>query len=188
MGSVSDSLRGRLLVATPDLADPNYFRTVVLMLEHSDEGALGVVLNRPARDTTVAEPLPAWAPLAVEPPVVFVGGPVQPEAAIGLARRAGSADPDGFAPLADDLGTVDLGRDPVDVAPPVDRLRVFAGYSGWGARQLDGELDAGGWFVVDADPSDLWTAEPETLWRAVLRRQSGKERLFAEFPLEPGLN
>jgi putative transcriptional regulator len=188
VGSGSESLRGRLLVATPDLADPNFSRTVVLLLEHSDDGALGVVLNRPAAATTVAEPLPAWAPLAVDPPVIFVGGPVQPEAAIGVARRAGEADPDGFAPFSDELGTVDLGRDPTDVAPRVDRLRVFAGYSGWGARQLEGELEAGGWFLVDADPSDLWTAEPAMLWRAVLRRQPGKERLFAEFPADASLN
>lgn len=185
---MSDSLRGRLLVATPDLADPNFFRAVVLVLEHSDDGALGVVLNRPTSETTVEDPLPAWAPLAVDPPVIFVGGPVQPEAAIGLARRADQGDPDGFAPLSGELGTVDLERDPTDVAPRVDRLRVFAGYSGWGPRQLESELDAGGWFVVDAEPSDLWTAEPDTLWRAVLRRQRGKERIFAEYPLDANLN
>jgi putative transcriptional regulator len=185
---VSDSLRGRLLVATPDLADPNFFRTVVLVLEHSDEGALGVVLNRPSPATAVEDPLPAWAPLAVDPSVIFVGGPVQPQAAIGLARRADRAEPDGFAPLSDELGTVDLERHPAEVAPRVDRLRVFAGYSGWGPHQLETELEAGGWFVVDADPSDLWTAEPDTLWRVVLRRQPGKERLFAEFPLDASLN
>ena len=185
---MSDSLRGRLLVATPDLADPNFFRTVVLILEHTDDGALGVVLNRPSPDTTVETPLPAWAPLAVDPPVIFVGGPVQPEAAIGLARRADRGDPDGFAPLSDELGTVDLERDPALVAPRIDRLRVFAGYSGWGPHQLEAELEADGWFVVDAEPSDLWTAEPEALWRAVLRRQRGKERLFAEYPLDASLN
>jgi putative transcriptional regulator len=185
---VSDSLRGRLLVAAPDLADPNFFRTVVLILEHTVDGALGVVLNRPSPDTTVEAPLPAWAPLAVDPPVIFVGGPVQPEAAIGLAHQAERGVPDGFAPLSDELGTVDLERDPAAVAPRIDRLRVFAGYSGWGPRQLEQELEADGWFVVDAEPSDLWTAEPETLWRTVLRRQRGKERLFAEYPLDASLN
>lgn len=185
---MSDSLRGRLLVATPDLADPNFFRTVVLVLEHSDDGALGVILNRPSPATAVEDPLPAWASLAVDPPVIFVGGPVQPEAAIGLAHRAERAAPDGFAPLSDELGTVDLERHPAQVAPRVDRVRVFAGYAGWGPRQLEQELDADGWFVVDADPADLWTAEPDTLWRTVLRRQRGKERIFAEFPLDASLN
>ncbi len=185
---MTESLRGRLLVATPDLADPNFFRTVVLVLEHSDDGALGVVLNRPSPATAVEDPLPAWASLAVDPPVIFVGGPVQPEAAIGLARRAERAAPDGFAPLSDELGTVDLERHPAQVAPRVDRVRVFAGYAGWGPHQLEQELDADGWFVVDADPSDLWTADPDTLWRTVLRRQRGKERIFAEFPLDASLN
>ena len=101
-------MRGRLLVATPDLEDPNFFRTVVLMLEHTDDGALGVVLNRPSSGTTVGETLPAWAALAAEPSVVFVGGPVQPEAAIGLARGEPGVEPDGLAPLFDGLGTVDL--------------------------------------------------------------------------------
>jgi putative transcriptional regulator len=185
---VSDSLRGQLLVATPDLADPNFFRTVVLVLEHSPDGALGVVLNRPSAANTVEDPLPAWAPLAADPPVIFVGGPVQPEAAIGLARRVEAAEPDGFAPLSGELGTVDLERDPADVAPRVDRIRVFAGYSGWGPRQLEGELESGGWFVVGAEPSDLWTAEPGALWRAVLRRQHGNERLFADYPLDARFN
>ena len=181
-------MRGRLLVATPDLEDPNFFRTVVLLLEHTPEGALGVVLNRPSSGTTVGETLPAWAAVAAEPPVVFVGGPVQPEAAIGLARGDHGAEPDGFAPLFDGLGTVDLERAPDEVVPRVERLRVFAGYSGWGPRQLEAELDAGGWFVVRAERADPWSASPEGLWRAVLRRQHGKARLFADFPVDARLN
>jgi len=184
---VRASLRGRLLVATPDLEDPNFFRTVVLVLEHHEEGALGVVLNR-STGTEVGQPLPAWADLAVPPTVVFSGGPVQPDAAIGLARRADPSDADGFAPLFDDLGTVDLARDPDAVTPRVDRLRVFAGYAGWAPGQLERELDAGGWFDLPVDRADPWTAEPEALWRAVLRRQRGKERLFADFPLDAKLN
>src|SRR5262249_29551527 len=95
---VDEQLRGRLLVATPDLDDPNFFRSVVLVLEHNREGALGVVLNRPGA-TAVATPLPAWAALVVEPAVLFVGGPVQPEAAIGIGRRVDGDAADGFAPL-----------------------------------------------------------------------------------------
>jgi putative transcriptional regulator len=185
---VSESLRGRLLVATPDLEDPNFFRTVVLILEHHPDGAVGVVLNRPASGTDVSQPLPAWAALAAVPAVVFVGGPVQPEAAIGLARAVDREEPDGFAPLFGELGTVDLERDPASVTPRVDRVRVFAGYSGWGPGQLEHELTAGGWFELAVDPADTWTASPETLWRSVLRRQRGKERMFADFPLDTHLN
>lgn len=184
---MAESARGRLLVATPELEDPNFFRTVVLVLEHNREGALGVVLNRPSPGT-LAEPLPMWSDLAPEPAVVFVGGPVQPESAIGLARRVDTGETDGFAPLFGDLGTVDLERAPVDVRPPVDRVRVFAGYAGWGPEQLDGEVDAAGWFVVDAHPDDPWSRDPPSLWRKVLRRQRGRLRMFAEFPVDPSAN
>jgi putative transcriptional regulator len=184
---VPDPLRGRLLVATPDLEDANFFRTVVLLLEHSPDGALGVVLNRPA-DTPVADPLPAWAGLVPEPAVCFVGGPVQPDGAIGLARAHGDAPPAGYAPLFDDLGTVDLEQDPDAIAPRIDRVRVFVGHSGWGPGQLEREVDAGGWFVVPLEASDPWTDTPDRLWRGVLRRQSGSERLFADFPLDARFN
>ena len=180
-------MRGRLLVATPDLEDPNFTRTVVLVLEHNDEGALGVVLNRPT-DTPVSRAVPAWEGLAAPPAVVFVGGPVQPEAAIALGRRVDDAPADGFASLFGDLGTVDLERDPRDVAPAVDTVRVYAGYSGWGAGQLDAELEADGWFVVDRISDDVWTRAPNDLWRAVLRRQPGPLRLVAGFPADPSLN
>ncbi len=188
IGPVDEPLRGKLLVATPELEDPNFFRTVVLVLEHTDDGALGVVLNRPSTAALV-EPLPAWAPLAVDPAVVFVGGPVQPDAAIGLGRRADDgAEPSGFAALFGDLGTVDLEREPLHVAPSVDRVRVFAGYAGWGPGQLEGELAVNGWFVVDADAMDPWSDDPAGMWREVLRRQPGELRVFADFPFDPATN
>jgi putative transcriptional regulator len=184
------SVRSRLLIASPDLGDPNFARTVVLMLEHNKEGALGLVLNRPT-DATLTEPLPAWAELAAEPAVVFVGGPVQPEAAIGLGRRVEqdpTGDVEGFAALFGNLGTVDLERPPGDVSPPIDRVRVFAGYAGWGAGQLEAELAADGWFVVDATPSDPWVRNAGELWREVLRRQRGPLQVFADFPSDPAQN
>lgn len=180
-------MRAKLLVATPDLEDPNFFRTVVLVLEHNAEGALGVVLNRPSA-ADVADVLPGWAVVAAEPAVVFVGGPVQPESAIGLGRRSDERDGDGFASLFGDLGTVDLERAPDDVTPRVDTLRVYAGYAGWGPGQLDGEVASNGWFVVASEPGDPWTREPADLWREVLRRQRGTSRLFADFPADPSLN
>jgi putative transcriptional regulator len=184
---MTESLRGRLLVAAPTLYEPNFFRTVVLVLEHSDDGALGVVLNRPS-ETDVSEPLPAWAPVVVPPAVVFAGGPVQPSAAIGLARAADGQEAQGWAPLFDRFGTVDLERSPNDLAARVDRLRVFAGYAGWGAGQLDGEVQADGWFVIEADPDDAFSREPGALWRRVLKRQKGKLAMFANAPPHPALN
>ena len=184
---MDETARGRLLVATPELQDPNFHRTVVLMLEHTTDGALGLVLNRPT-DTTLVGTLPVWADLAAAPAVVFVGGPVQPEAAIGLARGTGDGEPDGFAPLFDRLGTVDLERDPVDVAPGVDAVRIYVGYAGWGPGQLDGELAANGWYVVDRGPDDVWSSRPSGLWRSVLARQAGALRLVAGFPDDPSMN
>jgi putative transcriptional regulator len=200
---IETPLKGRLLVASPALRDPNFDRTIVLVLEHSEEGALGLVLNRPS-DTELADTLPEWGPLAVDPGVVFVGGPVSPDSAIGLALARGDAsggggpvtardgeDADasmGWIPLFGPLGTVDLGRDPDDVQPGVRAVRVFVGYAGWAPGQLESELAAGGWFVVDADVSDALDTDPDALWRTVLRRQRGALSWLANFPEDPAAN
>lgn len=184
---MSESLKGRLLVATPDLADPNFARTVVLVLEHGDDGALGVVLNRPG-GLDVDEPLPEWADHAAPPAAVFVGGPVAPGAVIALGRASVPAVGDGWVHLFGDLGAVDVGRDPAGVTPPIETLRVFSGYAGWSAGQLDGELEAGGWFVVDLEPGDVFAPDPGALWAEVLRRQRGRVRIFAACPPDPSVN
>jgi putative transcriptional regulator len=185
---VSDQrLKGKLLVATPNLGDPNFERTVVLVLEHGEEGALGVVLNRPS-DLDVAEPLPEWARAAAHPPVVFIGGPVAPSAAVCLARLASPGAARGWEPLLGSVGTLDLDSDPDEAMAGLDEIRVFAGYAGWAPRQLEGEIEAGGWFVVDADAADPLSPAPEGLWSAVLRRQRGTLAFFAAYPPDPGLN
>jgi putative transcriptional regulator len=180
------STRGRLLLATPELSDPNFFRSVVYVLEHTDDGALGLVLNRPT-DVRVDAVLPEWSDPCSSPACLFVGGPVQPEAAIALARGNGRSD-DGMASLFDDLATVDLERDAVLLAPGIDEMRVFLGYAGWGAGQLDAELRAGGWVVVDAEPEDPFSSDPAGLWRAALRRQDGRVAILALAPEDPSLN
>ncbi|HEY7106358.1 MAG TPA: YqgE/AlgH family protein [Acidimicrobiia bacterium] len=191
----SPSTARRLLVATPALLDPNFFRTVVFVIEHTDDAALGVVLNRPS-EVDIAEALPDWADLATAPGVAFVGGPVQAhEALIGIGRTVDASPPpagtqadDGWYPLLDRFGTVDLGRRPDDLAPAVDGVRVFAGYAAWGPRQLEGELDEHAWFVVDALPGDLLTSDPAALWRQVLRRQGGELAMVANQPVDPRTN
>ena|SRR5438105_1086423 len=180
------SLKGKLLVATPLLGDPNFHRTVVLMLEHGDEGAVGLVLNRPS-ETAVAGPLPQWKALTADPDVVFVGGPVSTEMVIGLGRRRPEIDVSGWSPVVGRIGTVDL--DDVDAAAStLDAVRLFAGYAGWGGGQLEDEMAARAWWTVPALPSDPLSSEPEQLWRAVLRRQPGDLRLVANFPLDPAEN
>jgi putative transcriptional regulator len=182
LGMDADALTGRLLVAAPSLRDPNFERTVVLMLDYSSDGAVGVVLNRPSA-TAVGDALPAWAYRAAEPHVVFVGGPVSPTSAICLAGSSVSGR-EGWQPLFGTVGTLDLARDPDEVAVDVAWLRVFAGYAGWGAGQLEGEIAEGAWYVVDAEPLDAVCAHPSTLWRTVLRRQPGPLAAVANFPAD----
>jgi len=183
-----ESLTGRLLVATPALKDPNFERTVVLLVAHEDGGALGVVLNR-ATEVPVAEVLEGWAPLAGEPAVVFEGGPVQPEAAICLARtRTGVRRINGFNRVSGSVGTVDLSGDPDKLREAVLSVRVFAGYAGWASGQLEGEIAAGSWFVFEALPGDAFVTRPDDLWPMVLRRQGGITAAVAIFPPDPAMN
>jgi putative transcriptional regulator len=184
---------GRLLVAAPTLLDPNFSRTVVFVVEHTPDGALGVVLNRPT-DRDVGDYFSRWAPLAVTPPVLFEGGPVQSEGALVAFGRIAAPAPGptggsaSWQPLLGPVGSVDLGVDPGDASPPVEAFRVFVGYAGWGPGQLDDELDAGGWLVVDAAPADLLTDAPGLLWRRVLRRQGGELAMVANQPPDPTVN
>lgn len=187
---MSDSLKSRLLVAAPMLTDRNFNRTVILLLEHGEAGAIGVVLNRPS-ETEVIRPLPVWWDRAAPPSVVFVGGPVKQDAAIclGLARPGLDllAEAVGLQPVLGGLGVIDLHKTPEEV--PVERLRVFAGYASWSAGQLEDEVAAGAWFVVDAVPGDAVGSEPEELWRTVLKRQSRPElAMVAGYPPNPSLN
>jgi putative transcriptional regulator len=181
------SLTGRLLVATPLLVDPNFDRTVVLVLDHDEDGTLGVVVNRPTT-VGVEDVLPAWAQLSVEPPVVFQGGPVALDSALGIAAVIGDAEPLGWRQVYGSVGLVDLDAPPEVLAAEVSAFRVFAGYAGWGAGQLEGELAQGAWYVVDSEPADAFSPRPEGLWRAVLRRQIGELAMVANFPEDPTLN
>ena len=175
------SLAGGLLVASPAINDPNFERTVVLLLEHGEQGAFGLVLNRPT-ELDLLDPLPQWYGYAASPCVVFVGGPVEQERAIALAHADAERTVQGWQPLVGRLGTLDLTREPAEVGPGLEEIRVFAGYSGWGGGQLEAEIDAGAWFVVDAESQDVLCDHPDQLWTSVLGRQSGSAALFARYP------
>ncbi|HEX2851522.1 MAG TPA: YqgE/AlgH family protein [Acidimicrobiales bacterium] len=195
------SLTGRLLVASPALDEPTFHRTVILMLAHNEEGALGVVLNRPT-PAPVAEMLPGWEALAAEPPMVFTGGPVAPASVICLGELAGggaaAGGPGGpgaeplvepaVEPVVEGLTTVDLTQPPSSVVPSVSRVRIFAGYSGWGADQLEGELEEGSWIVVDRAAGDAMAPDADAQWREVLRRAGGRAALYARAPDHLWLN
>ena len=170
-----DSLRGRLLVAGPTLLDPNFARTVVLVGEHNEDGALGVVLNRPS-ETTVGEAVPDLVDLADAEDPVHVGGPVQPAAVLVLAEYE---EPDDAVQLVTGaVGFVAVDEDDDRVSTLPGRARVFAGYAGWGPGQLESELERDDWIVVDADPEDVFDADAASLWSRVLDRQGGRLRLL----------
>lgn len=194
------SLTGRLLVATPALADPNFDRAVVLLLDHDDEGSLGVVLNRPT-PVDVGDILEGWGALAGEPGVVFQGGPVALDSALavgvipgdegppaGTGPRTGGRDPLGFRRVHGAIGLVDLETPPELLAAALGSLRIFAGYAGWGPGQLEDELTEGAWYVVESEPGDVSSPAPERLWRAVLRRQRSELAMVATYPDDPSLN
>jgi putative transcriptional regulator len=183
----TDRLTGRLLVATPSLRDPNFDRAVVLILSHDDDGALGVVVNRPT-GVPVTEILPNWQPVVTAPGVVFHGGPVSLDSALGLVAMADGTEPLGVRRVSGQVGVVDLDTPPEIVQPGVVAMRVFAGYAGWSPEQLESEIAEGSWYVVDAEPDDAFRDDAEALWRAVLRRQDGPLALMATFPPDPSLN
>jgi putative transcriptional regulator len=178
-----DSLQGQLLVASPSLHDPNFRRTVVLVTEHGEQGAAGLVLNRPS-DAAVQDVVPQLEWLAAPEERVFIGGPVEQNAVLVLAEFE---DPDDSpVTVFGDLGFVAL--DDEDDAAPVRRRRIFAGYAGWGEGQLEEELDRDDWILEPALPDDVFADDADGLWGGVLRRKGGVFELVARMPEDPSVN
>jgi putative transcriptional regulator len=179
MDPVNALLGGKLLVATPVLVDPNFWRSVVLMLQHDEaEGAIGLVLNRPTLER-VETHIPVWGPVAADPGTVHFGGPVEPQVAIGLATGH-VGEPSGVPGLS----IVDLEGSP---APDLGAVRIYSGYAGWDAGQLEAEIAEGSWYVVPAAPDDPFD-RPEGQWERILRRQRGHLALVSTFPDDVSLN
>lgn len=188
-GSVTaDRTTGRLLVSTPQLDDGLFHRSVILMLQHDDNGAQGVVLNKPL-GAEVDAVLPGWGEHISAPQTLFQGGPVQLDSALGLVMVSEGDDlPPGSQRLFGSVAIIDLDTPPLLVMPEVDGLRIFAGYAGWSSGQLESELRRGSWFVVDSLPGDLLTSEPDRLWGQVLLRQGDELAFVAYYPPDPELN
>ncbi|MGQ0631459.1 MAG: YqgE/AlgH family protein [Sporichthyaceae bacterium] len=183
---------GQLLVASPDLDDPNFARTVVLLLSHAPDGSLGVVLNRPT-EMTVASVLSGWGGIGSDPDVVYAGGPVGVDSALALAALdavpAGTgAARMGWRPVVGSVGLINLDTDPASLSGSLQGMRVFAGYAGWSGGQLMGELGEGSWAIVDSHAGDAFTRHPGKLWSTVLRRQGGELALLASRPADPRMN
>ena len=180
-----DSLRGQLLIATPVLEDPNFRRAVVLVAEHSAEGAMGIVLNRPS-EALVGDAAPELEPFVDDGAAVHEGGPVQPTAVVVLAEFV---EPDAEAMLViDGIGFLPAGADLDELLANTARARVFAGYAGWGPGQLEGEIDREDWIQGDAIAAEIFTEAPGTLWADALERKGGTYALLARMPEDPSLN
>jgi putative transcriptional regulator len=178
--------RSRLLVSVPALEDHNFDQTVIYMIEHTDDGAIGVVLNRPSGVAVPAEldVNAAWA----SPHELFAGGPVSPEALIVLGRLRIGAEARGVAVIGGAVAVLAADAVTEGGVEGVDVARVFAGYAGWAPGQLEGELASGVWEVMDALPDDVFCAEPSRLWRSVLARQGGRLASMARYPDDPSAN
>ncbi len=179
-----ESLRGHLLLAGAALWDPNFRRSVVLIAHHDEEGAVGVVLNERA-NVTVSEAIPQLGSLVPPDEPLYVGGPVEPEAAVVIADFE---DPS----VAEIIALDSIGFLPPETEPDADlgvrRARVFAGYSGWGPGQLEAEMREGSWIAEPAAPDDVFPSDPSRLWDAVLKRKGSAFDLLRSMPVDPTMN
>jgi putative transcriptional regulator len=185
-----ESAAGRLLVATPLLTDPNFDRTVIFVCVHDADGAFGVVLNRPV-EARARELVSEWAPRISAPGALHAGGPVERGSFLGLGlwaqRDPAGAIPEWWTPVRHGIGLVNLAANPEETGE-LEALRIFHGYAGWGAGQLDAEIGEDAWFVVDAHADDAFTDRPDRLWNAVLARQRGDLAMYGNYPADPRLN
>jgi len=180
-----ESLRGQLIVAGPKLQDPNFRRTVVLICEHTEDGALGLVLNRPT-DIAVTDSVPELLELLGEGSQLWDGGPVQPQSVVLLAEL--DEPPEEALMVMGDVGLVLQGADLEELAGRARRGRAFLGYAGWGPEQLESELERDDWIVIEAQPDDAFAADGDDLWAAVLAREGGEYALLATMPPDPSMN
>ncbi len=172
-------------MAGPALLDPNFWRTVVLIVEHNEEGALGLVLNRPS-ETSVGDAVPQLGALIDPDEQLFIGGPVQPSAVIVLSEFE---DPTDAALLAfDDVGVLGTAPSDEDLAVNIRAGRAFLGHAGWGPGQLDGELERGDWILEPAKLEDAFSGDARGLWSEVLTRKGGSYALVARMPADPSMN
>lgn len=178
-----DPVAGSLLIAAPDMPDPNFHRAILYVIEHDHAGSLAVVLTRRS-ETPIDEVLPTWAELCAPPPVFHIGGPVKPDTGIALAVMGSAGDGlgnSGLQRIDGRVHVVDLDSDPGLLAERVEGMRVFVGYTGWAPGQLQDELDRGDWYVAPSLPSDLLEPARVDLWGQVLRRQEMPLPLYATY-------
>lgn len=155
---------GIFLVASPNLGDPNFRQTVVLLCIYGPEGTLGVVVNRPT-DLLLSEALPAIPALQGKPDVLFAGGPVQPNGLVLLFRvEQEPADTRKVLPDVYMGGNIDTLARILSQPKPNEAFRAYAGYAGWAPGQLEFEMAMGSWGIVQADAASIFDKDPARLW------------------------
>lgn len=180
-----DELTGRMLIASPSIFDPNFRQTVLLIARHDEEGAMGVVLNRPT-EATIGEAAPQLLGLAESAEPIYYGGPVQPTSLVLLAEFD---DPEDAAlPVLGDIGFVAIGTELDKVGELTRRTRAFAGHAGWGPGQLEAELERDDWIVESASHDEVFSERAGELWQRVLGRKGGQFALMARMPFDPSVN
>ena len=180
-----ESLKGLLLIASPSIFDPNFRQAVVLIAEHNEEGAMGVVLNRPT-EATIGDVAPQLEVFADADETIYAGGPVQPSALIVLGQFI---DPSAAAlPILGDIGFVGIGTELDEVERAVHQSRVFAGHAGWGPDQLQAEMESEDWIVQPATHDDVFSHSAAELWTTLLQRMGGEYALMARMPFDPSVN
>lgn len=191
VGGVNElDLTGKLLVATPQVVGAEFAESVILLLHHDPNGAHGIILNK-TLDAPVSAVLADWQDHVSEPGVLFSGGPVGTDTAVGLVHMPGIMSTDeelGLHMILGAVGLVDLDMPPEVIAAQLAGMRVFIGYAGWGPEQLEGELARADWVIADFEPADAFTADPEGLWQQVLRRQHSAVSFLVTYPEETLLN
>lgn len=179
--------KGMVLVAMPNLLDPNFRQTIVLLCEHGQEGSMGIVVNRPTTVplTTV---LPGEEALRGRPDRIFSGGPVQRNALMVLYQ--GLPSPRAISVLGDLhlSGDPELISDPERFLCSEERIRFYLGYAGWSPGQLQMELEAGGWNAVPGDSGIVFQSDPVRLWPRMMQDLGGEFSVYAQMPPDPGLN
>ena len=168
------------------MGDDNFNRAVVFVIAHGEEGAIGLVLNQPTQER-LGSLLPHWENNNFQDSTVFCGGPVETNSTMGLGRFVGEAE-EGTTFILANIGVIDLKIDPKELPSSLVNLRPYVGYSGWGPMQLEAELAANAWFVVDVDPQDMFREKTEDLWSMVLRRQTGTMSWLSNYPPDPRMN
>ena len=177
-------LPAHILISSAGLYDPNFRHTVVLIGTHDEQGAAGVILNRPT-GIAVRDAAPNLAELVGSQAHLYEGGPVQTDQAVLVVELNGAVSAD--LPIFGNIGFL-TGEIAPELRAAIVRARVFAGYSGWGAGQLEAELAADAWIVEPAQAEDVFSDEPDSLWRRVLVRKGGEYRRIAMVPKDLRVN